>query len=332
LPRRLSTAAALDSLRGNGADSVLVWDVNGADDHLTIPTGFTFVLLTAPPSGQPWAELQSVEARPGATIDSRTPVFIGSIVAEGTPGDPVRIRGNIALGCGVRMTDCDGSSRFTHSEMQDVQLNAGTLIRLDSVVIRRGSLFLSDTARLARVVLEDAGYDAIAISGTSHFTTITDCRIARSGGAGITVFENATNVTVRDCAIEQNAGPGIQNHAADSVDARFNWWGDTGGPLGPAGDGVEGNVDYGEHLIAPPGEAVALAAGSGRRCGAGSCRSSSSILSAASDTPRTGPYLGVCRRIRYPSSCRYQPLTPGSGFLKSTRHTPPSRTGSSAMR
>lgn len=251
------SAAALDSIRGNAADSVWTWEVAGENDDLTIPSGLAFLVRSSAPVGMPWAELRSVEVHPGSTLRSRTPLFIGILRAEGTPDAPVRISGEIATGCGLRMAGCEGASRLAHAEMEDVQLHAATPIRIDSVVVRRGSLLFADSVWLTGVAIEDAEGDAIAIGPTS-LTTIIDCRIVRSAGAGILVFENARNVTVNDCALEQNAGPGIRNLSADTVDARSNWWGDQDGPLGGNGDGVEGNVDYSDHLNAPPHNAAAV--------------------------------------------------------------------------
>lgn len=253
------TTSALDSIRGNAGDSIVVWEVSGRS--LTIPSGFTLILETAPPAGQPWAELESLEALPGSRLVTRTTLYVPGVIAEGTPEDPVHIRGELFLGCGPGSGACTGVSRFAHVEMDEVRMTAYLPTTFDTVVMRRGALHLTGTARLTAVRVEDADWDGIAIGADS--ITITDCVIRRSAAAGIVVFDHVAGLTVRNCAIEQNAGPGIQNLAPDTVDARFNWWGDTDGPFGPAGDGIEGLVDSRDFLTAPPDGAASAADSAG---------------------------------------------------------------------
>lgn len=81
---------------------------------------------------------------------------------------------------------------------------------------------------------------------------VSGCRVRWSGSAGIVAVDGSVDVRIHDCALESNGGPGVRNLGADIVDARFNWWGDPAGPLGPAGDGVEGDVDFSEHRTSPP--------------------------------------------------------------------------------
>jgi hypothetical protein len=79
---------------------------------------------------------------------------------------------------------------------------------------------------------------------------VSDCDVSHSPGDGI-VADSADGVVVWDCDIQDNAGVGLRNTAADTVDARHNWWGDPAGPFGPAGDGVAGPVDFEPFRTAP---------------------------------------------------------------------------------
>lgn len=115
--------------------------------------------------------------------------------------------------------------------------------------------------RLTRVRLADNnrgrfGKDAIVtISGPG--IEMSSCEVVDSRGDGVHV-EVADGVRISDCDIHGNAGAGVVNFDSLPVAARDNWWGDPAGPFGPAGDGVDGLVDYDPWRTEPTGSATAL--------------------------------------------------------------------------
>lgn len=56
---------------------------------------------------------------------------------------------------------------------------------------------------------------------------------------------------IHNCNLANNLGAGVHNLSATPADLTGNWWGDAGGPFGPAGDGVTGAVTYSPWLAAP---------------------------------------------------------------------------------
>jgi len=79
---------------------------------------------------------------------------------------------------------------------------------------------------------------------------LRNCEISGSSSDGVQVSTHAVGVKITNCNIEQNAGAGVSSTSQSPVDAMQNWWGDPAGPLGPAGDGIAGNVEYSGHLPA----------------------------------------------------------------------------------
>jgi hypothetical protein len=70
---------------------------------------------------------------------------------------------------------------------------------------------------------------------------VISCEIRGSAGAGI---ELHAAVAVHACNLVDNFGDGITNLTATTADVTNNWWGDTGGPTGPNGDGASGPLTY----------------------------------------------------------------------------------------
>lgn len=145
------------------------------------------------------------------------------------------IEGLIAEGSAARLT----SWPYETSDPAAVVLGPGTAMR--------------------RAIIRNATADAVRIRGDA---LIRDCTIAESGGHGVRV--EAGLLSLRRCNIFSNTGTGVSNGAASMVDAVDNWWGDAAGPFGPAGDGVQGDVQFTPWLTAPA-EFSAPAPGAGQQ-------------------------------------------------------------------
>lgn len=254
------TAADQDSLRGNAADSVVVW-FHKVTTPVVVGRGITMKVIFHFFFPQTSIESEDgLRIEPGGELVLEDILWVrGPLLAEGTPDDPVRISGSIlALGCTGTSPDfdCDFPTRLRNARLEDVHLSGlGRSMVLQDITARNSNVEVGEQAgfgagsTLTNAVFEDAPYDALEVASG---VLISGCAVRRSGSAGIVVREGSTGVTIHDCALEDNGGPGVRNLADDEVDARFNWWGDPAGPLGPAGDGVEGAVDFSEHRTAPP--------------------------------------------------------------------------------
>gem|GEM_PF-1929562 len=98
-------------------------------------------------------------------------------------------------------------------------------------------------------------YDAGRADGATG-TIITQNLIQTAIKAGVGVFTDATTTTIHHNNIAGNIEYGIINWDTETVDARFNWWGDRTGPsaTGPGlGDAISGNVHYSPWLGYPYG-------------------------------------------------------------------------------
>ena len=109
------------------------------------------------------------------------------------------------------------------------------------------TLILHSGTSLRNAHIEQSLGDGVVVNGDD--VSIDGCTITTSAQHGIRVLAGAP--VVRSCNIVANAGDGIHNAGSGQVDAVLNWWGDAMGPLGPAGDGIHGNVLYEPFLAAP---------------------------------------------------------------------------------
>ncbi|HQR30537.1 MAG TPA: right-handed parallel beta-helix repeat-containing protein, partial [Anaeromyxobacteraceae bacterium] len=81
---------------------------------------------------------------------------------------------------------------------------------------------------------------------------ISGCEVTGSASHGIWVGDGAArSVSVTGCNLTGNGGEGVHYAGSGTVVATGNWWGDTAGPAGPAGDGVSAGVDASSPLAAP---------------------------------------------------------------------------------
>lgn len=214
---------------------------------------------------------------PGSSLTVLELMASGRIVAEGSPDQPVSIRGyadpygvhgHLILG-GVT----DQPSTFRNLAMTGITLQAYDqhAVLLERVDARGGGFFLgapgsrirnsvmagsdwgvhlqADGTRLEGTAVLRTRYSA-GITITARDVTVEQCAVAKGDHHGI-VVEESSGVTIHACNIENNKGPGVESTAAAPLDATGNWWGDALGPLGPAGDGVEGTVLFEPFLTAP---------------------------------------------------------------------------------
>ncbi len=87
-------------------------------------------------------------------------------------------------------------------------------------------------------VVAPAGY---GIYVNSPSVVVASCEVRDGDSAGMAL---AAPVVVRNCNFVNNRMDGVQNHTGTSADVRGNWWGSTGGPSGPGGDGITGPLVY----------------------------------------------------------------------------------------
>jgi parallel beta-helix repeat protein len=253
------TTGAQDSLGGNAADTAVVWGHPAGVSEIVLGPAVVWQTRTnfQIPLVQ-WTDDVVLRLAPGARLDLRESLrATGAFIARGTIDAPVSITGagSIVLECDPSEPQCDRGSRIVNARLDGVQLTSHQHIVLDSVHAQRVRLEIGGAAsRVLNTTVEDGlGPAFLVLSDVS----VSDCIVRNNAFYGIIVYESATNVTIRNCVFEANRNAGVWNVGPALLDARFNWWGDPAGPLGPDGDGVEGNVDYSSHLTAPPGTVTA---------------------------------------------------------------------------
>jgi hypothetical protein len=274
----LSDPGLDNSIAGNANDTIVISRYNEAAGDIVIRSGLHWIA----PEGLSLTGTGALRLEPGTSLTVASSTFGLSlglpIVARGTTAAPVTL---IALG-----TQPDrrrsrhgggpaGSDTIVHAVVRGMILVSDTIrpMHIDSstvldgggVILRApGSRVLAttvaDPADSAGIVLAASGVSVhdVNVSGALGLgiridaagAGISGCTITGSAGDGILV-RAATGVTIHDCNLQDNGGPGVRNVDAPAVDARFNWWGDPAGPLGPDGDGVEGPVQIAPFRIMP---------------------------------------------------------------------------------
>jgi hypothetical protein len=271
------TPALQDSLLGNAVDSLLV--VGGGPLRRSLTVGPRLPLRvwhTVVDSGG------ALIAEPGAsfTFEDLAGIQVqngGRLASRGTAANPVLFTANDpARGwTGIMLSGAGVSNNYvTNSRLEHVSVNYTAItaygahrVIVDSSVIRqsgRAAALYTQNSRMSRTRVDtmlDSRVAAVELGGnvrlestrilapagpgvkiTSSTVLVASCEVRDGDQDGIVV--NTGGMVVRNCNLVNNLGVGIRNTSGGTADAAGNWWGDTGGPTGPGGDGVSGDVVY----------------------------------------------------------------------------------------
>ncbi len=278
----LTEPGAADSLAGNVRDRVELHAVSSlrVAGELALP-GFEYAGYAMRFTGSGVLRLA-----PGARLSPGMYLTVDSgvrVIARGTPAAPVvlasappasvravlgGIPGAPSVLSNVRvegMTLADSAGRPL--QLDSARVTSGGRVALSAAGSRvtasafdsAGSVYAPDNAALSvgagdsvrSTVVRNSRGPGIRIQGPA---ALDSCEVTGSAGDGV-VAASAAAVTIHHCNLRDNTGVGARNLSTDTLDARFNWWGDPAGPNGPAGDGVAGLVNWSGAL----GAAVALA-------------------------------------------------------------------------
>jgi hypothetical protein len=273
------TPALQDSLAGNARDEVLLYGSTirsaltvgsriplrligtiqvDAGGSLTLQPGARMIFMVA----------AGIRAENGGRVWSRgsaaSPVLL-------TADDPALGWSGIELRGAVPTTSYVTNTRIEHVEIYTWSVAVGAhdnhRVIVDSSVIRqsgRAVLLESPNSRLMRTRVDtilDSRFPAVELRSNAR---IESTRIRASAGPGLSlgsssvyvascevidgdgdaILMDSDAVTVRNCNLVNNGGVGIRNVVSATATATGNWWGSTGGPTGPGGDGVSGAVVY----------------------------------------------------------------------------------------
>jgi len=273
-PRIYPALSDQDSLLGNARDTLVV--TGGILQSFAYPKAALPWRITGNIVVQYFGILNP---KPGAALVFDYFVWItarngGRVVARGTAAAPVVFTGDAGAG-GWNGILLEGSpslpSYLTNVRIENVtnswavwSWNDHTVV-IDSAVFRQNGvaawLWSSnsrisrsrvDTTLIAEAAVELSGANAMmestlirasagdGLSIANNTNRVLSCEIRESAGSGIV---GAGTVDVHNCNLVNNGGVGISSPYA-TVNAEDNWWGDTGGPTGPNGDGVSGPVNY----------------------------------------------------------------------------------------
>ncbi|HEX2167386.1 MAG TPA: right-handed parallel beta-helix repeat-containing protein, partial [Longimicrobiales bacterium] len=235
---------AQEELRGTVSDTAVIW--GRPENPGTITLGSSVVWQTRSTflrEDVSWDAETELRLEPGAHLDLRDDIrATGGFVARGAPIAPVTITGAgaIILECEPAGTSCDQRSHLRHTRLEGVQLTSHQHIVLDTVQAVRSRLEIGGAAsRVTDIIVEDALGPAFILLSDVR---VTDCTVRNNAFYGIIARASSAGASISGCVFESNRNAGVWNVAAEPLDARFNWWGDPAGPLGPGGDGVQGNV------------------------------------------------------------------------------------------
>lgn len=274
--RLYPAVADQDSLLGNARDTVVVtggilqqfaypspalpWRVTGE-----IIVQYFGILRPSPGASLAFTSGGAITARNGGRLVARgtqaspvrftaadTAVGWSGIALEGAPSlssylTNVRVEYASVLGhYGVGAVDSHplviDSAVFRQNRNPLVLVSSGTRLsrsRVDTTRYVVTAVYLSSNAVIESTLIR--GASGVGLSVYSSSAQVLSCEIRGSGGAGI---ELQVAAPVHNCNLVDNGGPGISNLDTATANVENNWWGDTAGPTGPAGDGASGPLDY----------------------------------------------------------------------------------------
>lgn len=274
------TSTWQDSLKGNARDTVLMRGGNLGQTLLVRPgvpwhvTGSIEVSGSGALRGEPGSRLVldpdvGITAHSGGRVNLRGSAANPVVLTADDPSlgwEGITLSGGVSISAGPSYVT---NTRLEHVAYDRIALVAqlGHSVTVDSAVFRqngRAVSLLSFDTRISRsrvdttlsssgpavelgggAVLEStliraSSGDGLALRNDTVY--VASCEVRESVGDGI-VLDVANGV--HNCNLVDNLGVGIRNlDPSWSADATGNWWGDSGGPTGPAGDGVAGAVTY----------------------------------------------------------------------------------------
>lgn len=283
LARGYGSVAEMDSLLGNGRDTVVI-------------TGGTLTSAAYATAGLPWRVRStptvgsggSLRPQPGARLffDPYAGFTFsgGRLLSRGTQAAPVLwTADDPALGWyGIYLEGTPSSVSFiTNTRLEHVGLYSTAVVTdashgvvIDSAVFRQvgraavlqstgsrlsrsrvdttlsaygAAVQLAANARLESTLIRGSSEDGVQIDAST--VQVVSCEVRGSVSHGIRVWSSSAGTEIRNCNLVDNGGDGVSTFQA--TDAESNWWGDAAGPTGTSGDGVDFSVDYTPWLTSP---------------------------------------------------------------------------------
>lgn len=276
LARLYPTPALQDSLLGNARDTIVI---TGGVLRAQVTAGPRIPLLitdsVAVDSGG------TLFAQPGAKLVFREMAHAhfrngGRLLSRGSAAKPVLFTADepVRRWRGLWFYGTTASTSYvTNTRIEHGWYNAAAVTALeshrvivDSSVIRwsgAGAALLSPNSRISRTRVDTMLAWSLPAVELGANARIESTRVRAPAGPGVYVrsaavvvascevrdgekagIEMDVAVTVRNCNLVNNLGPGIVNWGSTSADVRGNWWGSTGGPTAPGGDGMYGLLVY----------------------------------------------------------------------------------------
>jgi hypothetical protein len=274
MARMYPTPALQDSLDGNARDTVLLAGGRLRTGSITAGPQVTFKVV----GSVELDSLAWFGAQPGASLVF-TPASLliaragGRVLFRGSAAAPVRLTaddpaqgwGGVSLFGGVAVTSYLTNVRIEHVNLGGTAVAAydGHRVIVDSAVIRqsgRAASIWSTNSRLSRTRVDTTLYSAQPAVELAGNARLESTRILAAAGPGLKLWSSTVQVVscdirdgdqegivmwydpvpIHNCNLVNNGGAGIRHDGVASASVTGNWWGSTGGPAGPGGDGASG--------------------------------------------------------------------------------------------
>jgi hypothetical protein len=272
------TPALQDSLAGNARDTLVI--SGGLLHRATLTVGPRLPLRLT--SWVHVDSAGMLAAQPGARISFDAGGLVaqngGRVYSRGSAASPVVLTadhppagwaGVSLYGGGAAATSYFTNTRIEHVGLYNVAVSANGTHRaiIDSAVIRysgRGVSLFSPNSRLMRTRVDttlNGNFPAVELGSNARIEStlirapagtglrvaqptvvVASCEVRDGDGDGIVVEQ--LPMTLRNCNLVNNRGVGVRSQSWQAVTATGLWWGSTGGPNGPGGDGVAGTVTF----------------------------------------------------------------------------------------